>query len=37
MDHTNNGICSIIIVFGFIFKIVAMKLIAPRIEDTPAK
>jgi len=37
IDHTNKGICSIFNVDGFIFKIVAIKLIAPKIEDTPAK
>lgn len=37
IDHTNKGSCSIFIYFGFMFKIVAMKLIAPRIDEIPAK
>lgn len=36
IDHTNNGRCSNIIP-PRIFIIVAMKLIPPRIDDTPAK
>lgn len=36
-DHTNRGICSNVIDFIFRFMIVVMKLIAPRIDDTPAK
>lgn len=36
-DHTNRGICSNLIAFIRRFKIVVMKLIAPRIEDTPAR
>lgn len=37
MDHTNKGICSIFMNFGFMFKIVAIKLMAPKIEEIPAK
>lgn len=36
-DHGNIGICSHFIVFGGKFIIVAMKLIAPKIEEIPAK
>lgn len=36
-DHTNNGILSIPNPKGRMFKIVEIKLIAPRIEDTPAR
>jgi hypothetical protein len=36
-DHTNNGIRSNRIPFQRILIIVVMKLIAPRIEATPAK
>jgi len=36
-DHTNNGIRSKSIVIGRIFRIVVIKLIAPKIEETPAK
>ena len=36
-DHANRGTCSIFI-WGFrMFKIVEIKLMAPIIEDTPAK
>jgi hypothetical protein len=35
-DHTKRGICSKLIEFIFIFKIVVMKLIAPKIEEIPA-
>lgn len=35
--HTNNGICSEDFKEVRIFKIVVIKLIAPKIEDTPAK
>lgn len=37
IDRTNKGILSIFIERGFMFIVVAIKLIAPRIEDTPAK
>ena len=37
IDHTNSGIRSGFIVFGFILIVVVMKLTAPRIDDTPAK
>jgi len=36
-DHTNKGIRSIDISLGRIFIIVVIKLIDPKIEDTPAK
>lgn len=36
-DHTNRGIESRFIDRGRIFKIVVMKLIAPRIEEAPAR
>lgn len=36
-DHTNRGIRSILIPRGRILITVVIKLIAPRIEDTPAK
>jgi len=36
-DHTNKGIISIFIKVGFIFIMVVIKLIDPKIEDTPAK
>jgi len=36
-DHTNNGTESKFIVVDRMFTMVEMKLIAPRIEETPAK
>jgi hypothetical protein len=36
-DHTNRGVWYCDIAGGFILIIVVMKLIAPRIEETPAK
>jgi hypothetical protein len=36
IDHTNRGIRSGFMLFGFIL-IVVMKFTAPRIDDTPAK
>lgn len=36
-DHTNKGVWYCEVAGGFILIIVVMKLIAPRIEDTPAK
>jgi len=36
-DHTNSGIFSNLIDIGRIFKIVVIKLIAPKIEEIPAK
>lgn len=36
-DHTNNGMLNIGIDAGFILMHVVIKLIAPRIEDAPAK
>jgi len=36
-DQTNRGTISNFILIGRMFKIVVMKLIAPRIEDAPAK
>lgn len=35
--HTNSGIRSGSMFWGFIFIVVEMKLTAPKIEDTPAK
>lgn len=37
IDQINNGICSNFILFGRILMMVVIKLIAPRMEDTPAK
>jgi len=36
-DHTNSGMESKFIDIGRIFKIVVMKLMAPRIEEAPAR
>jgi len=36
-DHTNKGICSILIFKGRIFIIVVIKLIEPKIEEIPAR
>lgn len=36
-DHTNRGVWYWVIAGGFILMIVVMKLIAPRMEDTPAR
>lgn len=36
-DHTNNGVRSHVIPIVRILMIVVIKLIAPRIEETPAK
>ena len=36
-DHTNSGVWYCDIAGGFMLMIVVIKLIAPRIEDTPAK
>jgi len=36
-DHTNSGMESRFIDSGRMFRIVVMKLMAPRIEDTPAR
>jgi hypothetical protein len=36
-DHTNSGIRSGFIVFGFMLIVVEMKFTAPRIDETPAK
>jgi len=35
--HTKRGICSNFIPIGFIFKIVEIKFIAPKIEEIPAR
>jgi hypothetical protein len=35
-DHTNKGIMSIVIPDERMFKIVVIKLIAPKMEDAPA-
>jgi hypothetical protein len=37
IDHENSGILSIDSVLVFMLMIVVMKLIAPRMEDTPAR
>jgi len=37
IDHTNSGIRSGIMLFGFILFVIVMKFTAPRIEDTPSK
>jgi hypothetical protein len=37
IDQINKGIRSNDIIFGRILRIVVMKLIAPKIDDTPAK
>lgn len=37
IDHTNRGICSKCMFLGRILKIVQMKLIAPIIEEIPAR
>lgn len=36
-DHTNRGVWYCDIAGGFILIMVVIKLIAPKIEDTPAK
>lgn len=36
-DHTNSGMESRFMDKGRMFRIVVMKLMAPRIEDTPAR
>lgn len=36
-DQTNRGMLSILVFLDRIFRIVVMKLMAPRIEDAPAK
>lgn len=36
-DHTNNGVWYWVIAGGFILIIVVIKLIEPKIEETPAK
>ena len=37
MDHTNKGIFRRLMIETLIFKMVTMKLIAPNIEDIPAR
>jgi hypothetical protein len=37
IDHTNRGIRSGFMLFGFILIVVVMKFTAPRMDDTPAK
>lgn len=37
IDHTNRGICSNFILVGLRFMMVTMKLIAPRIDEIPAR
>lgn len=36
-DHTNKGVWYCVIVGGFMLMQVVIKLIAPRIDDTPAR
>jgi hypothetical protein len=36
-DHTNKGTLSNFMLIGRIFKMVVIKLIAPKIEEAPAK
>lgn len=36
-DHTNRGVWYCVMAGGFILIIVVMKLIAPKIDETPAK
>lgn len=36
-DHTNKGVWYCVILGGFILMQVVIKLIAPRIDETPAK
>lgn len=36
-DHTNSGVWYCVIVGGFMLMQVVIKLIAPRIDDTPAR
>jgi hypothetical protein len=36
-DHTNNGIRSGFMLFGFMLIVVEMKFTAPTMDDTPAK
>lgn len=36
-DHTNKGVWYCVVEGGFIFRMVVMKLIAPRIDETPAR
>jgi len=37
IDHTNRGIRSGFMLFGFILIVVVMKFTAPRIDENPAK
>jgi hypothetical protein len=37
IDHTNSGIRSGFILFGFMLIVVVIKFTAPKMEDTPAK
>jgi hypothetical protein len=37
IDHTNRGIRSGFMLFGFMLIVVVMKFTAPKIDDTPAK
>ena len=36
-DHTNSGVWYCVMAGGFMLIIVVMKLIAPKIDDTPAR
>lgn len=37
IDHTNSGIRSGFMLFGFMLIVVVMKFTAPRIDETPAR
>jgi hypothetical protein len=37
IDHTNRGIRSGFMLFGFMLIVVVMKFTAPKIDDTPVK
>lgn len=37
IDHTNSGIRSGFMLFGFMLIVVVIKFTAPRMEDTPAR
>jgi hypothetical protein len=37
IDHTNSGIRSGFILFGFILIVVVIKFTAPKIDETPAR
>jgi len=37
IDHTNSGIRSGFVLFGFMLVVAVIKFTSPKIEDTPAK